>query len=128
MWFFFFFKCVKFYRDFKNEIKSCEMVYGFEDYCIWTCCRNFSEFRREYMWWGVNVSKHSPKNLDLTKRNFFQLNFLDIITKLGKNCCCAGLGSAQDPLTRWLTRGVLKQVLSDVQVATIFRGNNFQIN
>ena len=40
----------------------------------------------------------------------------------------AGLSTIWDPLTRWLPKGVLKQELSDIQVTTIFAGNNFRNN
>ena len=47
---FFFSKCVTFYVNFENAIKFSEMVDVFEDNYIWTCCGNFSQFWREYMW------------------------------------------------------------------------------
>ena len=72
--------------------------------------------------------KHGLKNSDLTNTDFFQLNFSDITRKLGKRCCRAGLGSVLDPLIRLLRKGVLKQELSDIQVTTIFGGNNFGNN
>ena len=69
--------------------------------------------RREYLSSGVNVLTNSKKNSDLTKADFFQLNLSRIRGKRGKYGCGANFGSVSNPLTRWLTNGVLKQDLLD---------------
>ena len=34
----FFLKCIKFYVDLENAMKFSEIIYGFEENSIWTCC------------------------------------------------------------------------------------------
>ena len=48
------------------------------DNCIWIVCLKFSILKREYLPSSVNVSINSPKILHITKRDFFQLNFVHI--------------------------------------------------
>ena len=46
----FFSKCAKFYVDCKNAIENAENIEGFWHNGDWTCCGNFSQLWREYMW------------------------------------------------------------------------------
>ena len=72
----FFWKRSKFYQHFKNvEKKSGKKIFFWDD-CIWICCVKLSLLRREYLWQAVNVLKNSPTILPITKRDFFELNFL----------------------------------------------------
>ena len=72
----------KFYVDFKNAIKVSENVFGFEDNCDGTCCRNFWLLWKEYMWSALNVLKKGPSILDSTKRHDTQLTLFDFNRKL----------------------------------------------
>ena len=124
----FYFKCVKFYVDFKKATTIWQNIDGFEDNYTWNCSWNLSQFWREYMWLAVKVLKSIPEISRLTKRDFFQLKLSDINIKVGKSYCLGGLDSVWELLTRWLPKGVVKEELSDIQVTTIFGGNKFQNN
>ena len=52
---------------------------------IWKCCNNFPLLRTEYLSWSVNGLRNSRKILHMTQRKFFQLNFLQVINKYGKD-------------------------------------------
>ena len=73
----FFSKCSKFYVDFETPIKVGDDVDGFEDNCVWTCCRRFCQLWQKYMWSTNNAVKSVPKISDPTKRHDTQLNFVD---------------------------------------------------
>ena len=62
----------------KLQKKRSEKVFGFEDNCVITCCRNFSLLRQEYMWSVVNVLRDGPSISDWTKRHDTQLTLFDI--------------------------------------------------
>ena len=69
-------KCAKLYLHFKNAEKSWEKSFCFSDNCIWIGCVNLSLLRTENLWPAFNVFTNSPKVLYITKRDFFQLNYL----------------------------------------------------
>ena len=56
----------------KNQEKS----FCLSDNCIWIGYAKLSPLRIEYLPSAVNVLKDSPKILDITKRDIFQLNCL----------------------------------------------------
>ena len=72
----FFWGCSKFYVHFENGGNKSEIFFSFTDNCIWIDCVKLSLLRRECCWPAVNVLKNSPKILPITKRDFFELNFL----------------------------------------------------
>ena len=63
---------------YRNAAKNWEKGFSFLDNCIWIGCRNLSLIREENLWPAVNVFTNSSKNMYITKRDFFQLNFLHI--------------------------------------------------
>ena len=64
-------------------MKNPENVFRFKDNDVWTCCVKVCILRPEYMYSAVNVLTNSPNILDLTKADFFQLNFSQIHGRLG---------------------------------------------
>ena len=69
----------------------------------------------------INVVLNGPKISHLTKTDLCWVN-----GKLRWKCCRGDFSIICQPWKRWLTKGVLKQELSGIQV-TIFLGvNNFQ--
>ena len=70
----FFWKCSKFYLNFKNAEDNSDKSICFWNNCIWIASVNLSLLRRENLWPQVNVFPNSPKMFNITKRDFFQLN------------------------------------------------------
>ena len=56
--------------------KNWEKVFPFRDNCISLGSFKLSLLRREYFWPAVNVLKKRPEILAITKRDFFEFNFL----------------------------------------------------
>ena len=121
----FFSKFAKLYVDWKNGIKYSENVYSFWDNGVLTCCGNFSQLWREYMWSASNVLPNSPKIADLIKRNAFYLNLSRLNGKLEWKWSRADFSSVWHPWTNWLTKSVLREKLSGIQVTIILGVNNF---
>ena len=71
----FFWKSSKLNLNLENRKKTWEKLF-FPDNCIWGCCYKLFLLRREYLLLAVNGIRNSPKILDITKRESFQLNFL----------------------------------------------------
>ena len=67
-----------------------------------------------------------PKISDTTKRHDTQLYLFDINGKLAWKCYRGDFSIVSGHLTAWLPKGVLKQELTCIQVATFFALNNFQ--
>ena len=80
----FFWKCSKFDLNFKSGEKNPKNLFCFLDNCIWIGCFKLSLLRREYLLSTVNVLTKSPKILQITKRDFLQLNAFTLINKCGK--------------------------------------------
>ena len=89
----FFSKWWKFYLNFKNVIITPENVFGFEDKCVGTCCRNFCLLWQEYMQSTVNVLKDGRNISDRTKRPGTQLPLFNFNGRFTNKCCCAELSS-----------------------------------
>ena len=64
-------------------MKNPEKVFYFKDNGVWTCCVKVCILRPEYMYSAVNMLTNSPNILDLTKKDFFQLNLSLIHGKIG---------------------------------------------
>ena len=69
--------------DFGKAIKNPEKVFCFKDNGVWTSCVKVFILRPEYVYSAVNVLTNSPNILDLTKADFFQLNFSQTHGKIG---------------------------------------------
>ena len=72
----FFWKCSKFKVDLKNSQKSSEEGFCFWDNYNWIGCVKFSQLRREYLPSALSVLGNSFEILDITNRDFFQVNLL----------------------------------------------------
>ena len=72
----FFPKCLKLNIDFKYVKNRWEPICCFWDSCIWIGWVKLSLLRREYLSSAVNMLINSLTVLHITKRTFFQLNFL----------------------------------------------------
>ena len=110
---FFFTICAWFRVDFQNAIKLWELVFHFQDTCVWTSCREFFQLWGEYMWSAVNVLTNSCNILDLIQKIIFQLNLSWNNAKLGYKFSRADISSVWDPWTRSFLKGALKQELVD---------------
>ena len=64
-------------------MKNPEKVFYFKDNGVWTCCVKVCILRPEYMYLAVNMLTNSPNILDMTKKDFFQLNLSQIHGKIG---------------------------------------------
>ena len=73
---YYFLKCSKLELHVKNAVKISQKRFFFWDNSIWIGCVKFSLLRTEYLSSVVNVLTANPKMLHITKRDFFQLNFL----------------------------------------------------
>ena len=73
---FFFWKYSKFKLDFKNPAKYWDKVFCVWDYCIWIGIVKLSPLRTGYFSSTANVLTNSNKILQVSKRDFFQLNWL----------------------------------------------------
>ena len=65
-------KCLKFNRDFKNAKNNLEKLFDFEI----IACVKLSLVGREILISAVNVLTNSLRSLHITKREFFQHNYL----------------------------------------------------
>ena len=65
-------------------MKNPKKVFYFKDNGVWTCFVKVCILRPEYMYSAVNVLTNSPNILDLTKADFFQLNFSQIHGRIGE--------------------------------------------
>ena len=74
----FFWKCSKFKLDFKNAKTNWNNVICFWDNFIWIGCPKLSLLRREYFSLADNVLRNSLKNFCITKRDFSEINSLNI--------------------------------------------------
>ena len=72
----FYCKCSKFNVSLKNAPKNWEKVCCFLDQCTWVCCVKCSLLRREYLSSALYLLTNSLKILHITKRHFFQFNYL----------------------------------------------------
>ena len=72
----FFSKCLKFNIDFKNPTKNLKKVFCFWDNSIWIVCLKLSIVRRSRFSLTVNVLANSLRILYISKRHFFQCNYL----------------------------------------------------
>ena len=122
----FFSKCAEFDEDWKYTIEISETTFGFWVNGVWTCCGNFSQSCREYMWSAANVLVKSPKSSYVNKTDVFSPNLSQSNQKLRWKCCRADFSNIWDPWTRWVSKGVLKQEPSGIQVTTFLEGNNFR--
>ena len=73
----FFLKLSKIYSRFQKLRKEFGKPFCVLDYCIWIGCVKLCLLRREKLSSAVNVLTNSPKILDITKKDFSQLNWLD---------------------------------------------------
>ena len=74
---FFFSKCSKLNLDFKNVAKTSEKVFCFWYNCIWIGFIELSLLRTGHLSSAANVLTSSPKNWNVNKTDFFQLNYLE---------------------------------------------------
>ena len=72
----FFWKCSKFNVDFENIRKNSQKIVYFWDNGVRIGCVNLSLLRREYLSSAVNVLTNTYKALNLSKTDFFQVNYL----------------------------------------------------
>ena len=76
-------RVICFLKNFKIESKpkkckkNSENIFRFWDNCVWKSCYKLPLLRRQYFSSEVNVLANSPKTLDITQRDFFDLNFLN---------------------------------------------------
>ena len=122
----FFSKSAEFNEDRKYTIEISETTFGFWVNGVWTCCRNFSQLCQEYMWSAANVLVKIPKSSYVNKKDVFSSNLSQFNRKLRWKCCRADFSSIWDPWTRSVSKGVLKQEPSGIQVTTFLEGNNFR--
>ena len=78
------------------------------------------------MWLAVNVLKSSPEISDWIKGHDTQLNLFDIKGKVASKFCGTHFSSVSDHLTLWLSKCVLKEELSWIEVTTFFGLITFQ--
>ena len=77
-------------------MKASQKVLGFWDNSIWIVCCKISLLRQEYLSSSVNVLKSNPKILDLSKREFFELNLSQNEDKIGSKRCREKFSSVWD--------------------------------
>ena len=93
--------------------------------CISIGCGKFSLLGRKYVSLAVNVLTKSPKISNVIKRDIFQLNFGQSDETIFWKCCRADFSSVWDPLTCWLSKGVLKRGVLDIYLTTSLEVSNF---
>ena len=74
MGFMFFWKCLKFYEDFKNAIKFPGKVFGFLDNCIRIGCGKLFVLWQKNLSSVINVLTSRPNISEFNKREVFKLN------------------------------------------------------
>ena len=110
----FYWKCLKFNLDFKNEAKIREKFFCFWDNCVWIGIVKLSLLRTVYFSSAGNVLTSSPKILHVNKRDFFQLNYLGKDQWIWSRCCDADFNSAWARLPCCMSKGLLKLDFLDI--------------
>ena len=107
-------KCFKFDVDLRNAEKNGELFFPFLSSWNWIGCSKFSVLGIEILPSAVNVVTNSLRISDITKRDNFELNFLQIDDKLWYKCSCSDFSSVSHSLTSWLSKDVLKRGFLDI--------------
>ena len=113
-----FWKCLKLTVDFENAVEKSEKIFTFLDNFIWIGSSKFSLLPGKYFLSGVNVLTSSLKISDITKKDFFQVQFSQSNEQSWQNYYRADSSSVWDPLTCWLSSGVLKRDSLDIYKRT----------
>ena len=91
---------------------------------MWIGSVKLSLLRREYLSSAVYVLAKTPKILDTSKREFFQLNCLQSFNK--SDICLADFNSVSAGLPCCLSRGTLKRDFLDIYLTTLIGDPNFR--
>lgn len=108
----------KIYANFGNTTKFDKKTFAFDIIALWR--KNLSR--------TVNVLRNSPRILNLTKWEFFQINMSQNDETIEWKCCRGDLSNAFHPLTPWLPKGVLRQDLFDMSLIFFEKRENVQID
>ena len=109
-------KYSKIYANFGNTTKFDKKTFAFDIIVLWR--KNLSR--------TVNVLRNSPRILNPTKWEFFQINMSQNDEAIGWKCCRGNLSNAFHPLTPWLPKGVLKQDLFDMSLGFLKKEKMFK--
>ena len=105
----FFQKSWKLNLDFENAKKKLRKGFFFWDMCIWRSSNKLFLGRRKYLSSAVTVLTNNPKTLNITKRDFFQLNCFHSDQEIWYRSCHSDLNSVSSRLPRYLSKGCLKR-------------------
>ena len=122
----FFWKCSKFNADLENADRNSEKMFCFWEKGIWIVCFQLCLLIREYLSSAVNALRKSLKNFDVSKGNFFQLNYLHSDHSIWSRCWREDWISVSAHLPCGLSREHLKRDLLDIYLSTSFSVGNFR--
>ena len=108
----------KFKLDFKNPGKNSEKVFCFWDNCIWIGILKLSLLKTGYFSSTANVLPNSTKILHVSKRDYFQLNWLGRDQWIWERFCNADFNSACVRVPCCLSKGPLKWDVLDIYLST----------
>ena len=119
-------ECPKYNVDLENSKKIAEKSFCFRDKCIWICCVKLPLLRREYLLSAINVLTNSFKIFHVTKRDSFQLNYLNSCQWIWERSCRWHWNSVLTSLPRCLSAGHLKRDFLHIYLTTSFRVRKFR--
>ena len=121
----FFKKYLKLNVNFRNPSKNSEKSFLLWDNCTWIGSCKFSLLQRKCMSSAVNLLINSPKISPITNRHIFGLNVHLSDEKIWWKGCRQDSSNVLDPLTCWLSKGVLKGGLFGHLSSHVFRTPEF---
>ena len=114
----FFSKYLKFKLDIKKAPKNWENAFCFWDHCIWTGIVKLSLLRTGYLSSASNVLTSTPKIWHVSKRDFFQLNWLGSDHWICSRCSNANFNGAWARFSCCLSRDTLKREFLNIYLIT----------
>ena len=106
------FKLTKYKKKKKKENILC-----FLHNCIWKSCCKLSLIRREYLLLEVNGLTNSPRILNITQRNFLNVNCFHRDQWIWWRCCRLDFHSVSVGLPCYLRNGLQKRDFLDIYLA-----------
>ena len=106
--------------------KKKKNILCFLDNCILKSCSKVSLLRREYLLLEVNGLTNGPRILNITQREFLNVNCFHRDQWIWQRRCRLDFHSVSVGLPCYLRNGLLKQEFLDIYLATFFGVRKFK--
>ena len=105
---------------FQKWNKILTKIFSFLCNYIWNQSRKFSQFRRAYLSSTINVSTDTSQISQITKRDILKISFSQSDQKIWQKGSREDFTSVWNPLTSWLSKGILKQRFLESDLTKFF--------